>query len=150
MESRELGLGREDGQDGRGPAGSALRFGFPLEGSDQPSDPGGSTAANHLAEEESGGDSGSESEQRPGPERGAAFAPKTPCDRQLHAVNLIPRMRTENRDRTMPEAPRSTDRPPIGRLLLLALVVVIGLVLFFALERNTPAVVTPVGAEESR
>lgn len=48
----------------------------------------------------------------------------------------------------MPEAPRSTGRPPIGRLLLLALVVLTGLVLFFALERNTPAVVTPVGVEE--
>ncbi len=50
----------------------------------------------------------------------------------------------------MPEAPRSTDRPPIARLLLLALVVLTGLVLFFALERATPAVVTPVGVEESR
>lgn len=49
----------------------------------------------------------------------------------------------------MPEAPRSPGRPPIGRLLLLALVVVTGLVLFFALERNTPAVVIPA-IEESR
>jgi hypothetical protein len=148
VESRELGLNHENGQDGRGPAGPALRFGFPLEGSDQPSDPGGPTAAKHLAEEESGGDSGSETEQRPGPERGAAFAPKTPCDRQLHAVNLIPRMRPENRDRTMSERDRSTGRPPIGRLLLLALVVLTGLVLFFVMERTTPAVVTPAGGEE--
>ena len=50
----------------------------------------------------------------------------------------------------MPEVPRSTGRPPIGRLMLLVLVVVTGLVLFFALERNAPAVVTPVGVEESR
>ena len=50
----------------------------------------------------------------------------------------------------MPEAPRSTGRPPIGRLLLLALVVLTGLVLFFAMERDTPAVVTPVGTEETR
>ena len=50
----------------------------------------------------------------------------------------------------MTEAPRSTGRPPIGRLLLLALVVLIGLVLFFVLEHTTPAVVTPVGLEESR
>ena len=49
----------------------------------------------------------------------------------------------------MPEAPRSPGRPPIGRLLLLALIVVTGLVLFFALERTTPAVVTPA-TEDSR
>ena len=50
----------------------------------------------------------------------------------------------------MPETPRPTGRPPIGRLLLLALVVLTGLALFFALERETPAVVTPVGLEEGR
>lgn len=50
----------------------------------------------------------------------------------------------------MPEAPRSTGRPPIGRLLLLALIVLVGLVLFFALERETPAVVTPAGVENGR
>lgn len=43
----------------------------------------------------------------------------------------------------MPDAPGSPDRPPIGRLLLLALIVLTGLVLFFALERTTPAVVVP-------
>ena len=48
----------------------------------------------------------------------------------------------------MPEASRSTGRPPIGRLLFLALVVLTGLVLFFALERDAPAVVTPVGVED--
>jgi hypothetical protein len=47
----------------------------------------------------------------------------------------------------MSERARSTGRPPIGRLLLLVLVVVTGLVLFFAMERSTPAVVTPVGEE---
>jgi hypothetical protein len=50
----------------------------------------------------------------------------------------------------MPEASRSTGRPPIGRLLFLALVVLAGLVLFFALERQTPVVATPVGVEEGR
>ena len=50
----------------------------------------------------------------------------------------------------MPEASRSTGRPPIGRLILLALVVLTGLALFFALERNTPAVVIPAGVEDSR
>jgi hypothetical protein len=59
-------------------------------------------------------------------------------------------MRPENRDRTMAEPSRLPERPPVGRLLLLALVVLTGLVLFFALERNTPVVVTPVGTEESR
>lgn len=49
----------------------------------------------------------------------------------------------------MPDAPQTTGRPPIGRLLLLALIVLTGLVLFFALERATPAVVTPA-IEESR
>ena len=44
----------------------------------------------------------------------------------------------------------TTDRPPIGRLLLLAIVVLVGLVLFFVLERTTPAVVTPVGVEDIR
>lgn len=50
----------------------------------------------------------------------------------------------------MADASRTTGRPPIGRLLLLALVVVTGLVLFFALERSTPAVVQPAGAEDVR
>ena len=49
----------------------------------------------------------------------------------------------------MPNAPQSPGRPPIGRLLLLALVIVTGLVLFFALERTTPAVVAPA-TEDSR
>lgn len=49
----------------------------------------------------------------------------------------------------MPEASPSPGRPPIGRLLLLALVVITGLVLFFVLERTTPAVVVPA-IEESR
>ena len=50
----------------------------------------------------------------------------------------------------MPEATGSPNRPPIGRLLVLALVVLTGLALFFALERNTPMVVTPAGVEEAR
>jgi len=49
----------------------------------------------------------------------------------------------------MPDASQSPGRPPIGRLLLLALVIVTGLVLFFALERTTPAVVAPA-TEDSR
>jgi hypothetical protein len=49
----------------------------------------------------------------------------------------------------MPDASQSPGRPPIGRLLLLALVLVTGLVLFFALERTTPAVVAPA-SEDSR
>jgi hypothetical protein len=47
----------------------------------------------------------------------------------------------------MPDAAPTPGRPPIGRLLLLALVVLTGLVLFFALERTTPAVVTPATGE---
>ena len=50
----------------------------------------------------------------------------------------------------MPEAPGSTNRPPIGRLLILALFVLTGLVLFFVLERTTPMVVTPAGVEDAR
>ena len=49
----------------------------------------------------------------------------------------------------MPDPSQSPGRPPIGRLLLLALVIVTGLVLFFALERTTPAVVAPA-TEDSR
>lgn len=51
---------------------------------------------------------------------------------------------------TMAEAPGSTARPPIGRLILLGLVVLAGLVLFFMLGRRTPSIVVPVGVEDSR
>jgi hypothetical protein len=50
----------------------------------------------------------------------------------------------------MPEAPGSTGRPPIGRLILLGLVVLTGLVLFFSLGRRTPAIVAPIGTEDVR
>jgi hypothetical protein len=50
----------------------------------------------------------------------------------------------------MPDAPGTTGRPPIGRLILLALVVLTGLALFFSFARRTPAIVSPVGTEESR
>jgi len=45
-------------------------------------------------------------------------------------------------------APASRGRPPVGRLLLLGLVLLVGLGLFIALARRTPSVVTPVGSEQ--
>lgn len=47
----------------------------------------------------------------------------------------------------MSEAPATPPRPPISRLVFLAVVVLTGLGLFFALGRRTPAVVTPAGVE---
>jgi hypothetical protein len=47
----------------------------------------------------------------------------------------------------MSDAPETPTRAPIGRLVLLGLVVLTGLGLFFVLGRNTPAVVTPAGVE---
>lgn len=49
----------------------------------------------------------------------------------------------------MSDASAPNGRPPIGRLLLLGLIVAVGLGLFFAFGRSTPTIVTPVGVEES-
>ncbi|HEV8356302.1 MAG TPA: hypothetical protein VGQ17_05975 [Gemmatimonadales bacterium] len=43
----------------------------------------------------------------------------------------------------MPDASASHPRLPILRLVILALVILVGLGLFFTLGRRTPAVVTP-------
>ena len=148
-QSGQLGLRFEDRQNRGRPIGAALCGGPASQPPDQASDPGSAATAEYLAEQKTRRDAGSETEQSPGPHRGAVGVPKAACDRRLHAVNLIPRLRPENRDSAMPDANRSPGRPPIGRLLLLALIVVTGLVLFFALERNTPAVVAPA-TEDSR
>mgnify|MGYP001291901910 CR=1 FL=1 len=50
----------------------------------------------------------------------------------------------------MPDASGAPTPPPISRLVLLGLVVLIGLGLFFALGRGTPAVVVPTELEGSR
>lgn len=47
----------------------------------------------------------------------------------------------------MSNAPEMPTRPPTSRLVVLALVVLAGLGLFFALGRGTPAVVTPAVVE---
>ncbi len=49
----------------------------------------------------------------------------------------------------MPDAPVPPPRPPISRLVMLAIVVLTGLGLFFALGRQTPAVVTPADIEQT-
>jgi len=47
----------------------------------------------------------------------------------------------------MPETPVTRARLPVGRLLLLAAVVLAGLALFLLLSHRTPIVVEPVGVE---
>jgi hypothetical protein len=46
-------------------------------------------------------------------------------------------------------APEMPTRPPTSRLVVLALVVLTGLGLFFALGRRTPAVAAPAVVEET-
>ena len=47
----------------------------------------------------------------------------------------------------MAQAPGSSTRVSMTRLLLLALVVVVGVVLFFALARRTPTLISPAEVE---
>jgi hypothetical protein len=48
----------------------------------------------------------------------------------------------------MSDASGTPTRPPLGRIALLGIVVLIGLGFFFALGRSTPAVGAPAGMEE--
>jgi hypothetical protein len=47
----------------------------------------------------------------------------------------------------MADAPITRGALPVGRLVLLALVVLAGLALFLVLSRDTPVVVRPAGTE---
>ena len=109
--------------------------------------PAVTTGTVHLAEHETGGQAGSQAKQRTGQHLTAGIALNPSCDRELHSVNLIPLHTSENRARTMSQAPVTRGMLPVARLVLLAIVVLAGLGLFLWLSRSTPVVVQPAGVE---
>jgi hypothetical protein len=144
----EAGFRRKRGEDhGHQGGTTGAPGGLPTEGADHPAEAAPTPGAEELTEEEAGGQSGAETEYRQGREGDPIATSKTSCNSDLHAVKLIALHTAENRERTMANTPAPPARAPIGRLLLLALVILAGLGLFFAYARHTPAVVAPAGTE---
>ena len=64
----------------------------------------------------------------------------------LHAVNLIDLTNfAKHFSMSDPAAPH--PKSPVGRLIVLSVVILLGLALFFALARKTPVVARPADSE---
>jgi len=143
---RGIGLERFAGPREGGRGDRARCRPAPLAGQ-QAADAGMAARAVEFAHEESNGEPGTEPEQGARQQLSTGVALNPPCDSELHSVNLIPSITPENRAEVMAKDSVTRGTLPMGRLVLLVLVVLAGLGLFLWLSRSTPIVVQPAGVE---